>query len=425
MFVRIGSMLDAATFLVAQIPPARPNPNSRIQKLLELETELRQMFNAPADFLITPHHFPEKRGNPELVRGTLVAVRREVRSRFWHRGKIIKVYHFQQGTHADVQLIDYGDMVHNVAVLWSVRKLPKRLIDVLEPMAFELKLKDIVPVELKTNLLIGMTNLTETPASNWSPAANALVRKHLLSSHSKAARVFNWVKGKDGTNVFGHVELLHFIKMVYLNCILVIQKFGIRFAGNYLFARNDNQSGGHALKQCHTYMTVDRSRVKNTTRTFDDNDDEATSSNEDGDATSEQFNLRFILAPIEEFEPDPDVIRRRLMSPAATSLQLLSLSLDQSNITTTLSLDDHVPDWSILQKEDTDSTRLSSSSAAIREKLVARNKRRFVFVPGGINLTSDMHHRLKMIPDGGIGPKQIQLPDSPELPLAVPLTTTK
>ena len=118
--------------------------------------------------------------------------------RSWHRGKLEAVTQFQRKTHANVFLIDYGQMVEDRKVEGSVMVLPSCFtISKLEPLAFRIVLDGLLPASMDYDLEL-RGGMAVRPARSWDASAMREVEKILAHTSDKMGWVRNLVKDKIG-----------------------------------------------------------------------------------------------------------------------------------------------------------------------------------------------------------------------------------
>ena len=116
--------------------------------------------------------------------------------RFWHRGKLEAVTQFQRKAHANVFLIDYGQVLEDRKVEGSVMILPS-CFSTLTPLAFRVVLAGLLPASMDYDLEL-KGGMAVQQARSWDAAALREVERLLADTSGKMGWVRNWVKDKVG-----------------------------------------------------------------------------------------------------------------------------------------------------------------------------------------------------------------------------------
>lgn len=303
IFVRIGSMSDAATFWVTQVTSDNSKEiKTPLGHVMSLESHLRKLYNVQSSenkmFL-----FDEKRD--EIKKEMMVAVRRSPRSPHWFRGIVVKVAEFQDGYRASVFLVDYGDYVDNAWVHNSIRKLPSEYAHTIKPLAFRLKLSDVVPIEMDLNYNMGMKAMTPVIATKWEPSAVSYIANLLIASKTRFARVFDWTHDKALNIIFGGVQLLGFKQKVVLQDILIRKRFGIKMLKRSMTTNNDD---------------VQAIRPRFTSMVPDDDDDE--------DDESFDYPEPLVASTMQRSQSDQKDLITNLKGPKENDMLLIPAGID-------------------------------------------------------------------------------------------------
>ena len=118
--------------------------------------------------------------------------------RSWHRGKLEAVTQFQKVAHANVFLIDYGQMVEDRKVEGSVMVLPSCFsISKLAPLAFRVVLAGLLPASMDYDLEL-RGGMAVRLARSWDAAAMRDVERMLALTTDKVGRLRNWMRDQIG-----------------------------------------------------------------------------------------------------------------------------------------------------------------------------------------------------------------------------------
>ena len=116
--------------------------------------------------------------------------------RFWHRGRIESVAQFGRKIHANVFLIDYGQILEEKKVEDAVLVLPCSF-STLPPLAFRLVLAGLLPATMDYDLEL-RGGMAVRPARSWDGAAFREVERVLGLANDRVGRMTNWVKDRIG-----------------------------------------------------------------------------------------------------------------------------------------------------------------------------------------------------------------------------------
>jgi len=214
--VVIGRMVSPSSFWVYPLPSLAAQ--ECIDKVLQLEAELKESMEQGAGEQVTTN----------TPRNTLVAVAVTKQGcRSWHRGKLESVTQFQRKTHANVFLIDYGQVIEVRKVEGSVMVLPPCFsASTLAPLSFRIVLAGLQPASMDYDLEL-RGGMAVRPARTWDAAATRGVENMLARTSDKMAWVRNLVKDKIG-RYHGQLDLLMANgKRIELNQWLVEMQFAI------------------------------------------------------------------------------------------------------------------------------------------------------------------------------------------------------
>lgn len=227
ILVRLATMVGPAKFWAMPLPERMRHDDKEdesseepMDKVLRLEKDLGVLYNTPLGEVVKKVN-PEGSFMPnEVKQGILVAVRHNVYSRHWYRGRILTVMTKNNVMLARIFLIDYGDFLSEIPVRSCLRKLPKRMQIFPRPLAFQVILAGLRPVSWEMSHEIGLKSTGKNYSTEWSTAASEMVTSYYSKSKLKLADITNWQKDNEG-KVHGTVELLGFTEKVVLNDILV------------------------------------------------------------------------------------------------------------------------------------------------------------------------------------------------------------
>jgi len=217
--VGIGQMINPSTFWVSPLPSSlnlEAPGDQCIYKVLQLESELKKVMEQGSGDQVT--------ANTPLSTLVAVAVVKEGH-RFWHRGRIESVAQFGRKIHANVFLIDYGQILEEKKVEDAVLVLPCSF-STLPPLAFRMVLAGLLPATMDYDLEL-RGGMAVRPARSWDGAAFREVERILGLANDRVGRITNWVKDRIG-RYHGQLDLLTSTgERVILNQWLVETQFAV------------------------------------------------------------------------------------------------------------------------------------------------------------------------------------------------------
>jgi len=418
--------------------------------VMKLEKTLSEMYNTPIGVAPTKVNPEGALMSNEIKQGLLVAVRHNVYSRHWYRGRILTVMSKNNVSFVRIFLIDCGDFLSEIPVRSCLRRLPKRMQIYPRPLAFQVILAGLRPVSWELSYEIGLKSIGNDFSPEWSATAIEIVTAYYSKSKLKLADIHNWQRDAEG-KLFGTVELLGFSDKVVLNDILVKTKCA-QFSPDILKSdldkdTSDNVSskisnlsicgitdpGVIVLDSADFYMErCDNSLLDSTKIQRCDRSQSSIRASLFEDSLFDPVELvDDVINPLRPLDPKTVERARRKMSKASVNdyIQSQSRKSRAGSNNCPLSKDARTSKsiWDEIREQESSEDTDNESDAYLKEerkKLKSEAKKKnseiLLRIPAGVDTGKFLEEQLKRGKNEGLGPRRIPNPNQIMNPMAIP-----